>query len=258
MIILFIICTMWRMFMICSNCGAQLDDGTEVCPYCGASDDVVIDNNQTETLRHLHDETDRIVNEPDRIVNRTRNTLWKLAIAGTLLLVALLVIFWIVCSVGKAAKSKNEQYTVNKLEKYYSAGDYEKIYDWYYNGTHDYSFKYEKYRIVADLYSDIKYSIDCDSTIDYVKRHPGDYDSLTFYIKELMTCVADCDSYESQGYIYDEEKCVEDIREIAENVLTDKFKLTEKEISDLSLKIRKSEGDSVDMNEVAKMSADRL
>lgn len=246
------------MLMICSNCGAQLDDGTEVCPYCGASDDVVIDNNQSATLKHLHDETDRIVNGPDRIVNRTRNTLWKLAIAAAVLLIVLLVVFWIAHGVGKVMKSKNDQHTVNKLEKYYSAGDYEKIYEWYYNGTHDYSFKFEKYKIVANLYSDIKYSTDCDSTIDYVKRHPQDYESLEFYIKELMKCVADCDTYESQGYIYDEGKCVEDIRETAVNVLVDKFKLTEKEIDDLSFKIRKSEGDIADMKDIAKMSADRL
>ena len=28
--------------MICSNCGAQLPEETELCPYCGAADDNIL------------------------------------------------------------------------------------------------------------------------------------------------------------------------------------------------------------------------
>ena len=67
--------------MICSNCGAQLPEETELCPYCGAADDNIIERKQEDAIKHYNDEAYKIVSEPERMVKETRLFLWKVAAA---------------------------------------------------------------------------------------------------------------------------------------------------------------------------------
>lgn len=58
--------------MICSNCGAQLPEETELCPYCGAADGNIIERKQEDAIKHYNDEAYKIVSAPERMVKETR------------------------------------------------------------------------------------------------------------------------------------------------------------------------------------------
>lgn len=53
--------------------------------------------------------------------------------------------------------------------------------------------------------------------------------------------MAECDKCEEKGYVYEEEKGVVQIRQMASDILISKFMLTEKEIEGASEKIRKEQ-----------------
>ena len=241
--------------MICSNCGAQLPEETELCPYCGAANDNIIERKQEDAIKHYNDEANKIVSAPERMVKETRLFLWKAAAAVSLVFIVLLIICSVFFGIQKKIKAQKARMHEVKLEECYEAGDYDKLYDLcYHSDIHSYS--YEKYNIVARIYSGMKYYMDCDDIIEDVKVNTDRYYFMSSYIEALINTVAECDKCEEKGYVYEEEKGIVQIRQMASNILISKFMLTEKEIEDASEKIRKEK--DVDYEEIARLSAERL
>ena len=157
--------------MICSNCGAQLPEETELCPYCGAADDNIIERKQEDAIKHYNDEAYKIVSAPERMVKETRLFLWKVAAAVSVAFIILLIICSVFFGIQKKVKAQKARMHEVRLEACYEAGDYDKLYELCYHSD-IYSHNYEKYNTVARIYSGMKYYIECDDIIEAVKANP--------------------------------------------------------------------------------------
>ena len=115
--------------MICSNCGAQLPEETELCPYCGAANDNIIERKQEDAIKHYNDEAYKIVSAPERMVKETRLFLWKVAAAVSVAFIILLIICSIFFGIQKKVKAQKARVHEVRLEEGYEAGDYDKLYE---------------------------------------------------------------------------------------------------------------------------------
>ena len=192
--------------MICSNCGAQLPEETELCPYCGAADDNIIERKQGDAIKHYNDEAYKIVSAPERMVKETRLFLWKVAAAVSVAFIILLIICSVFFGIQKKVKAQKARVHEVRLEECYEAGDYDKLYELCYHSD-IYSHNYEKYNTVARIYSGMKYYIECDDIIEAVKANPD-----RFY---LFMSEDDINLFKTQSYLKtaDEERIVQDFAE---------------------------------------------
>ena len=192
--------------MICSNCGAQLPEETELCPYCGAADDNIIERKQEDAIKHYNDEAYKIVSAPERMVKETRLFLWKVAAAVSVAFIILLIICSVFFGIQKKVKAQKARMHEVRLEACYEAGDYDKLYELCYHSD-IYSHNYEKYNTVARIYSGMKYYIECDDIIEAVKANPDRY--------YLFMSEDDINLFKTQSYLKtaDEERIVQDFAE---------------------------------------------
>lgn len=137
---------------VCSNCGAEYENGFDKCPYCGMSDSEAIQKKHKGQVKQLKSQRDYIKKLPEIIPKKsTRYLLLGGGIMLAVFLVLLLVVF-----VGKKImvnhETNQQQKNIEIMEEYLVAGDYVGLDEFYGEVPYAYTV-YDKYREVTEFYS---------------------------------------------------------------------------------------------------------
>lgn len=243
--------------MKCANCGADIDKNALVCPYCNAENELLAHKQHNDYITGLKRKTEKLDKElPQNAVKASTKLLVMLG-AGVcgLVIIIFLAVFLISRLNGDNSLSKLEKH-ISKLEKYYDAGEYDKMYK-YCEKYGDYSASYEKYMRVGMLYDNIDWRISAlKSENEYIKSlelKPEDVaTTLSYVFGELVTIK----EYEDDGYAYDEEKGVLYIKEKYYEAIKEYMKLTDAEIEDTVNKVKNDNPDAY--VEAAKLAISRI
>ena len=137
---------------VCSNCGAEYQNGFDKCPYCRMSDSEAVQKKHKGQVKQLKSQRDYIKKLPEIIPKKsTRYLVIGGGIALAVFLVVLLFVF-----VGKKIMVNQEagkqQKNIEIMEEYLVAGDYAGLDEFYNDVPYTYTV-YDKYREVTDFYS---------------------------------------------------------------------------------------------------------
>lgn len=139
----------------------------------------------------------------------------------TLIVVITFLASWYAAYSKTRAAHKKENFMVDELEKMYSEGDYSAMTDYFFTRVNESNDKkYAKYKRVAELYDDYQ-TADGYMRDAYSKVVQGDNPNLDYSweLEQLFRVIMLCDVYADEGYPYDEEKGVQDIRDKVVNYM---------------------------------------
>ena len=61
--------------MICTNCGAEIDDTLLLCPYCNTENEVVASEEHRDEVNFILDQAEELKTRPERIANKAKTLL---------------------------------------------------------------------------------------------------------------------------------------------------------------------------------------
>ncbi len=135
-------------------------------------------------------------------------------------IIIFLASWWAAYSKTRAAHKK-ENFMVDELEKMYSEGDYSAMADYFFTRVNEPNDKkYAKYKRISELYDDYM-TADGYMRDAYSKVVQGDNPNVDYSweLEQMFRVILLCDEYADEGYQYDEEKGVTDIRNKVVNYL---------------------------------------
>ncbi len=167
-------------------------------------------------------------------MSKKKKRLRKLLITLGVILLLFLSAWWAAYTKTRSERKKKNAVR-DKLEKYYADGDYEEMTNYYYMQGDIKGTKYAKYKRMAELYDEYS-AADGYIREAYDKFASGDEVRVDYSweLEQMFRVILICDIYRDEGYPYDEEKGVKDIRNKVTNYLQGVLLLTDSEIGKLS------------------------
>lgn len=221
--------------MLCNSCGAEIAEDVLVCHFCGSE---VIANAHKEHNREI----DKLKNEASWIRNSTvkhdingiNRGIAKILGVIAAFLCAVIAISMVTKTVNGRHEAKRQEKQLQKLESLYQQGDYDGLYDYFYekcDGRYEGMFmKYEKVCHLNRTLDYVRDNIDEDS-IESIKK--GYRDDISWVLWNFVEVV--CDAEESRGLDYpcEEEAGVVYYEEEAMHALKDVLLLKDSEIQEM-------------------------
>lgn len=199
--------------MICKNCGAEYDDNMLQCPFCNAE-------NTEEAYRRQRDYVDGYKRKahflsrlPEWIVGITGNAMKHIAIIAMVLFLIVVLLAFIGTKIYSATAVWRMDRAVAKMERYYQAGEYEKLKEYYYNTDYIGGAAYEKYDRTVHVYARM------DWLMYELEKLDSDYvayvtvEEVEDALDDVMGSLHDIEEMEEAGFIYDEEKAMLEFKE---------------------------------------------
>lgn len=216
--------------MICKNCGAEIDEKLLLCPYCNSENEKVAQKEQNEYIEDYKNKIKELESVPDRMIKKSSKAM--LLVAGISLIVFLMCIiigYGASKCVGDDSIEKRDKH-IDKLEKYYDDGDYEKIGD-YLDSKNLYGTFYEKYRRTYDLYDGMDWKIESiEREVEFIEKYDADVSNVATSIGYVMGELEKIRKIEEEGFIYEEEDAILYIKSRYFEILKEKMMITEQEI----------------------------
>ena len=241
--------------MVCKECGAQIDSNELLCPYCGAENFQVAKEQQDEYVKNYKRKKKEIKRMPEKLVKKTTKSMFYLAgglFAGVILLLIVVTAFSRVVSSDMLARQEKE---IEKLEGYYSKGDYEAMCD-YLEKIDKRGGSYEKYNRICDLYSNMDWKIEAlKENLEYAKTIELD---ATYVAADLERCLAELKTIaemETLQFPYGEKEGALYVKFQYVDALKNYALLTEAEIES-AVSVYKQEGN--DYLELAEIAIQRM
>ena len=195
--------------------------------------------------------------EEDSKKDKKKALLKKILKILIILIIIFLASWWAAYSkTRKAHKKDNALY--DELEKMYSEGNYSEMTDYYYQWSDKLEGrKYAKFKRVAELYDEYEaadgYMREAYSKYVEGEEAKADY---AWEMEQLFRIILLCDVYREEGYPYDEEKAVTDIRDMVVNYLQGVLLLDKLQIEKTASKYL--EADDTEEVDAVKVTIDRL
>ena len=161
---------------------------------------------------------------------------WQRKLVFTLgFIILIFVSAWWAAYTKTRSERKKANAVRDKLEKYYAEGDYEGMTNYYYLQSDVRGTKYAKYKRMAELYDEYA-AADGYIREAYDKFASGEESQMgySWELEQMFRVILMCDIYRDEGYPYDEEQGVKDIRNKVTNYLQGVLLLTDSEIGKLS------------------------
>lgn len=216
--------------MKCYNCGAQIQEASLICPYCGAEQEELAKKEQQEILDDYQRKTEDLKHIPGRVVNKTSRYLVTGAAGLFLLFVLGVLISWLVSGWTAESALDRQNKQLEQLEEYYMAGDYETMAS-VLEDTDVRGATFRKYELVAGFYDSMEWRIEAiknerDFIEDLGLEAEDVAETLAYSIEELVQMK----ELEDNGFAYGEETGILFIRTCYMDVLQTYMLLTEEEI----------------------------
>lgn len=138
--------------MNCKNCGAQFDEKTGICPYCGGEDKAAAGEKHKKRIKQIISKRKEIQNIPNAIPRRVSKGLWKVLAVVAIIFVIAVVIIGISSAGREKDQYEKEQAEKNQLETLLVQKKYDELTE-YLDGLES-TYYYGKYTEVGTLYSD--------------------------------------------------------------------------------------------------------
>ncbi len=180
--------------------------------YVDDEDDFDLEEIETDESEEAIEEKKSRKKNPKN--NKNKKTKLKKFIKITIIIVITFLASWWAAYSKTRAAHKKENFMVDELEKMYSEGDYSALTDYFFTRVNEPNDKkYAKYKRVAELYDDYQ-TADGYMRDAYSKVVQGDNPNVDYSweLEQLFRVILLCDVYGDEGYPYDEEKAVTDIR----------------------------------------------
>lgn len=236
--------------MICKNCGAEFDAQLARCPYCNAMNEVGAKRQFNRKLKHILHKMNLISELPQKTV---------LTVSGKLLVLIIIIICAIV--IVEFAKFKvndqklrlettNEQEdfqkaiawekeTFPKLDAWYEAGDYDKIYEFQCNLKSPYNIHNWQHSEFILIYGDYNYilllrNIQEDGVIHPSNRSTALYNALQFCYdndpEQLKLKIKKDLDHNVRGLTEQEVALINEYRQDCQDFLKDEFAMTQEDM----------------------------
>lgn len=241
--------------MVCKNCGATMDENEVVCPYCGTENFEVAKKQQEEYVKEYRHKKKVVKTVPERFVRKTTKTMFYIAGGVLAAIILLLIVAGAFSRVASGALLATQKKELEKLEKYYSAGDYEAMCD-YLESIHKWGGSYEKYDRIYRLYMGMDWKIEAiKSNLEYVGIIELDASDVESDIERCIAELAKITEMEKLGFPYGEKEGVLFIKSQYTDTLKTYAFLTDAEIES-AVSIYKEDGN--DYLELAEISIQRM
>ena len=190
---------------LCPDCGGTIPSGASCCPYCGHE----IMSRAEEAAQRGIDETYRAAEEVrTRPARRLKRATKRLLIAFACVAAAFVVIFavsQIVAHVQNSTAVARHEKTLQELEEYYRAGEYDEMNALLFSLSDSYSASYGKYARVGELFLTLETCREsAESDVAFAKDGIGDEILFRYDIDHIFSSIRQIDEYESEGFVYGE------------------------------------------------------
>ncbi|MDD6482214.1 MAG: zinc ribbon domain-containing protein [Lachnospiraceae bacterium] len=252
--------------MNCINCGAELEPGALICPYCGTENEAVAKAQHENEIREIHEKIDQLdkTMQEDR-VRKVNHSLSRLALIVGALVLLLIVGIFAVTRIQSGVALSRQQKNLEKLEGYYQDGDYDAVVKY----MDKYKLKgntFGKYQKTKDAMEWMDYGLSYVGdeenyfkyVMDYEKSRDGIAYSLEININSLCRSLYQLDQMGEKGYLYGEQAVVEYAKEQVMQAFETHFLVTEEEVEPWIALQGEEDVEGSWYKEQAQMVADRL
>lgn len=216
--------------MFCPNCGADLGEDTS-CPYCGYENVAAVQAQHKKEIASIYEKIAVMLHRPVEQAQKITHAL--LLGAGALVVVFLIALLgaFIYSKVNPAISYHNRQTSLEKLEAYYDARDYQGMNELLKETDDSYLSIYNKYYIIGSMYKRVTTGEEDALTYrEHILTSDRFYDYLEYPLDALFGVLNQCRELEDNGFVYDEEEPVGTFSQKAESTLKDVLLLTDEEI----------------------------
>ncbi|MGN0341250.1 MAG: hypothetical protein ACI4DO_00490 [Roseburia sp.] len=216
--------------IICKNCGAEYDENTERCPYCGGDNFKKSVQTHEEKLRDLHEEKKKWENMPDKVAHRMTSFTAK----GIIFAVIGVMVFCLLLFAGIKLKNRivnnRDETAIEKLEEMYQKGDYAGILEYMDTLENPYQKKFEKYYQIVKMERPLTSLFEEDEEyLQYLAMEnlpPSNIQNIVWTLEQCQVC-------EDAYYKYDEQDIVEDYREQCYDYLEEQYGIPRQETQEV-------------------------
>lgn len=205
--------------MICKNCGAEFEDASGICPYCGREDERASKEKHRKKVRGLLNQRADIQNLPNTITRKVSKKLWLLLLIFALVLVVGVVIVSVVAKQENAKQLADEQANREHFEQLLTEKRYEELYAAINEVSGTYG--YQKYvEVTGEYYTYTQIVKYCDYYVqDKTANRPkeGLIDDIFYVLKHLARLVNDCDGYVNDNKHLGNDSYLIEIKDLAYN-----------------------------------------
>lgn len=215
---------------LCPKCGAKRSDNEIKCPYCGYYNDSLSLKREEEKLEDLHEEHLKTMKEmPAKLVTKNQRRMFTLLALFVIAAVMIIAAVNIISDMIDRNEYNDMQAYIAELEEIYSRGDYDDLFDAYYNNTRFHGSTFGKYENTADVANARYYAVrslkDC-----YEKK--GDVNELAEALRKTFRCLRMAQNLREKGFIYGEKEAVESIEAEMLAAISDTYALTDEDIEE--------------------------
>lgn len=244
--------------MICKNCGAEIDDGLLLCPYCKTENEEVAHAEHKEEINEILDKAEELATRPERIAEKVNHKISRAAcFVAAGFAVLLLLVFVISRILGDTSGNKQEK-KVAKLEKFYVAGDYAGMSECLDSMEDAYGALFQKYRSVQRAY---RYMDEMESDYRNIKEYREDDVServresqafvVALYLGNSRDVLHMVEEAEAEGFRYGESEAMLFFREEVYRLMKEYAGITEEEIQRYMLHLPKNSDEWPELTELA-------
>lgn len=216
--------------MQCPNCGAEISKEELHCPYCLWENPNIAKKSQRKIVDLIYQKTADLIHLPEKSVRKISR--WLLIIAGIALAAYLAVLAFTGIStvISNENSYQRQQENLEKLEKYYQAGDYETMLDFLNKLEDGYRVTYEKYDIIGRLSRGI-FEVEAllNNDFEYELRSTS-ADAFAWYIYWLEKDINKIKKLEENGFVYGEGEQALQLKNKALLILRQSLCMTDDEI----------------------------
>lgn len=218
--------------MICENCGAQIEDEL-ICPYCGSENEERAQEEQNEVLKDIRRRTRIMQVLPERLANYLTKSVTRLAVFGTVMILVLIFIIWLVSGMLTSRSIGGQQKKLERLEEYYQARDYEAM-DNYLDKLNDkYASTYRKYFNSVAVNKGVARSLDdVEDLKEEIADGYGTKEYISIRLYYIYGELYDIREIEEDGFRYGEKDAVLEQKQLLLDALQGELCLEEEEIED--------------------------
>lgn len=203
--------------MICKNCGAEFEEASGICPYCGREDANASKERYNKKLKGLLKQRESIQNLPNTITRNVSKKLWQLLLALAVVFVIAIIIVSVVVKQENKKKIADEQSNLEYYEQLLTEKKYDELYTALNNASSTYG--YQKYVEVSGVYYSYKQVVKyCDYyEDDKHNNRPEDtlIADLGYIVKNLAKLVNNCDDYVNDNKHLGNDSYLNEIKTVA-------------------------------------------
>jgi excinuclease UvrABC helicase subunit UvrB len=200
------------------------------CPYCGYYNDSLALKREEEKLEVLHDEHVKTMEEmPVELVKKNRRRMFALLALFVITAVIVIAAINIVSDITDKKEYNDMQAYLAKLEEMYSRGDYDDLFDAYYNNSRFHGSTFGKYENTADVANARYYAV---KSLKDCYENKGDADDLAEALRKTFRCLKLAQNMREKGFIYGEKEAVESIEAEMLDTIRDTYDISDEDIEE--------------------------